>query len=152
MQYKYSASELNHCNVHRQNIMVFPRKRKEQRIFFNGYHPTMIYANVGEIRYVDTYEYNVCRSLRKRERIDHDYPTTDSGNSRHAEATHFTPTEEANRINNLTALSTCESTQRLLLTCDLLKDFSLQIFISCASRKRIAYDDLNNLCLCTQII
>jgi len=89
------------------------------------------------------YEYNVCRSLRKRERIDHDYPTTDSGNSRHAEATHFTPTQETNRINNPTALSTCESTRRLLLTCDLLKELSLQIFIPFAPRKE--NDDLNNV-------
>lgn len=120
--------------IHRQNIMVFPRKRKEQRIFFNGYHPTMIYANAG--KYDVWIRYNVCRSLRKRERIDHDYPTTDSGNSRHAEATHFTPTQEANRINNPTALSTCESTRRLLLTCDLLKELSLQIFISSALCER----------------
>jgi len=82
------------------------------------------------------YGYNVCRSLRKRERIDHDYPTTDSGNSRYAEATHFTPIQEANRINNPTALSTCESTRSLLLTCDMLKEFSFQIFISSASCKR----------------
>lgn len=81
------------------------------------------------------YGYNVCRSLRKRERIDHDYPTTDSGNSRHAEATHFTPTQEANWINNPTALSTCESTRSLFLTCD-LKEFSFQIFIFSASCKR----------------
>lgn len=120
--------------------MVFSRKRKQQRIFFNGYHPTMIYANVGKIRCVG---YNVCRSLRKRERIDHDYPTTDFGNSRRAEATHFTPTQEASRINNPTALSTCESTRRLLLTCDLLKELSLQIFIPSAPRKE--NDDLNNV-------
>lgn len=85
------------------------------------------------------YRYNVCRSLRKRERIDHDYPTTDSGNSRHAEATHFT--QEANRINNPTALSICESTQRLFLTCDLLKDFSLQIFISSMCRVKETYNN-----------
>lgn len=38
--------------------------------------------------------------------------------------------ESESRINNPTGLNTCESTRKILLPCDLLKEFSLQIFIS----------------------
>lgn len=83
----------------------------------------------------------VGRRERKRGRIDHDYPTTDYGNSGpRAEATHFTPVRQANRINNPAALSTRESTRRIHLTCDLLGELSSNFHIArpLAARKRAA--------------